>query len=90
LTTTNRKTSTARTPIEVELETLTTWEQSPEIGRALSGTGNHEAISGRKVGPSRQVPLVGNDDLYTAGIDGQNEIVVEVNSALANVQIDRA
>jgi hypothetical protein len=89
LTTTNRKTSTVRTPIEVELETLTTWDHSPEIGRAVSGTDNYEAINGRKVGASRQVPLVGKG-LCTAGIDGQDEIVVEDKSARANVQLDPA
>ncbi len=154
LTTTNRKTSTVRTPIQVELGTLTTWNDIPEIGRAVSGTGHYEAtfdwdadaatgayldfgdtleesmkvwINGRKAGgdvsthptkvrkdvggvgkptiddgTGRQVPLVGKD-LYTGGInwtkpvvdispylvDGQNEIVIEYNSALANVQLDR-
>jgi hypothetical protein len=43
LTTVNRKTSTVETPIEVELETLTTWNDIPEIGRAVSGTGHYEA-----------------------------------------------
>lgn len=154
LTTTNRKTSTVKTPIEVELETLTTWNNIPEVGKAVSGTGRYEAtfnwdadkasgayldfgdtleesmtvwINGQKVGgdvstnptnvkrdvggvgkptiddgTGRQVPLVGKD-LYTGGVswtkpvvdvspylvDGENEIVIEYASALANVQLDR-
>lgn len=43
LTTTNRKTSTVKTPIEVELDTLTTWDNIPEIGKSVSGTGHYEA-----------------------------------------------
>ncbi|WP_344369526.1 glycosyl hydrolase [Agromyces tropicus] len=154
LTTINRKTSTVATPIEVELETLTTWNNIPEIGKAVSGTGRYEAtfdwkankasgayldfgdtlessmkvwINGQKVGgdvstnPTKvrqdvggvgkatiddgtgnQVPLVGKD-LYSGGVswtkpivdvseylvDGENDIVIEYNSVLANVQLDR-
>jgi len=43
LTTTNRKTSTVKTPVEVELDTLTTWDNIPEIGKLVSGTGHYEA-----------------------------------------------
>ncbi|MEE6274185.1 glycosyl hydrolase [Georgenia sp. MJ206] len=43
LTTVNRKTSTAITPIDVQLETLTTWNNIPEVGEAVSGTGHYEA-----------------------------------------------
>jgi hypothetical protein len=154
LTTVNRKTSTAKTTIDVELDTLTTWDQIPEIGRAVSGTGHYEAtfdwdadsasgayldlgatleeslevrINGQKVGggvstnPTKarrdvggvgkptiddgtgaQVPLVGKD-LQSGGIswthpvadvsdylvDGENTIVIDYSSVLANVQHDR-
>jgi hypothetical protein len=154
VTTTNRKTSTVKTPIEVQLDTLATWNNIPEVGRGVSGEGHYEAsfewdadaasgayldfgdrlqesmvvwINGRKVGgevstnPTKvkkdvggvgkatiddgtgtQVPLVGKD-LHTGGVnwmnpvvdvseylvDGQNDIVIEYNSALANVQLDR-
>lgn len=43
LTTTNRKTSTVKTAIDVELDTLTTWNNIPEVGRNVSGTGLYEA-----------------------------------------------
>ncbi|BDZ65487.1 glycosyl hydrolase [Agromyces mangrovi Wang et al. 2018] len=152
--TTNYTTSTVKTAIEVELETLTTWDEIPEVGRAVSGEGRYEAtfewdadaasgayldfgdsleetmavwINGHHVGgdvstnptkvaknvggvgkptiddgTGQQVPLVG-DDLYTGGVsfmkptadvseylvDGENEIVIEYNSVLANVQLDR-
>ena len=43
LTTTNRKTSTDVTPIDVELDTLATWDEIPEVGKAVSGTGHYEA-----------------------------------------------
>ena len=43
LTTTNRKTSTAKTQIDVELEKLTTWDKIPQVGKAVSGTGHYEA-----------------------------------------------
>lgn len=43
LTTTNRKTSTATTDIDVRLDKLTTWDKIPEIGKAVSGTGHYEA-----------------------------------------------
>jgi hypothetical protein len=43
LTTTNRKTSTVVTDIDVELDTLTTWDKIPEVGRAVSGKGYYEA-----------------------------------------------
>ncbi|WP_286308083.1 glycosyl hydrolase [Agromyces mangrovi Wang et al. 2018] len=154
LTTVNRKTSTVETPIEVELESLATWDNIPEVGKAVSGTGHYEAtfdwrankasgayldfgdtlessmkvwINGQKVGgdvstnPSKvrqdvggvgkdtiddgtgtQVPLVG-DDLYSGGVSwtkpvvdvseylvhGENTIVIEYNSVLSNVQLDR-
>lgn len=154
LTTTNRKTSTDITQIDVELDTLATWDEIPEVGEAVSGTGHYEAtfewdaeaadgayldfgdhleesmevwINGEKVGgqvstnptkvrrdvggvdgptiddgTGQQVPLEG-DDLYTGGVswtkpvadvsaylvDGDNEIVIDYSSALANVQLDR-
>jgi hypothetical protein len=154
LTTTNRKTSTVKTPIDVELDTMTTWNNIPEIGRTVSGEGHYEAafdwdadsatgayldfgdgleesmavwINGLKVGgeasanPTKatrdvggvgkptiddgtgnEVPLVGGD-LVTGGVnwmnpvvdvspylvDGENEIVIEYNSVLSNVQLDR-
>lgn len=154
LTTTNRKTSTVTTPINVTLDTLKTWDQIPEVGQAVSGTGRYEAsfrwdaeaasgayldlgrtleesaavwINGEKVGgrastnPTKaradvggvagptidngsgaQVPLVG-DESFTGGInwmrpladigpylrDGDNSIVIEYNSVLSNVQLDR-
>ncbi|WP_207208652.1 glycosyl hydrolase [Nocardioides oleivorans] len=154
LTTTNRKTSTVVTDIDVQLDTLTTWDKIPEVGKAVSGKGHYEAtfdwdagsasgayldfgkdledsmvvwINGRKVGGEKstnptkatkdvggvgkptiddgrgnQVPLVGTD-LYTGGlnwstpvadvsdylVDGENEIVIDYSSALANVQLDR-
>jgi hypothetical protein len=43
LTTTNRKTSTVKTDIDVELDTLTTWDKIPAVGKAVSGTGHYEA-----------------------------------------------
>ncbi|SNT48088.1 hypothetical protein SAMN05421812_10758 [Asanoa hainanensis] len=43
LTTVNRLTSTVKTPISVQLDTLTTWNNIPTVGRALSGTGHYEA-----------------------------------------------
>jgi hypothetical protein len=43
LTTTNRKTSTVVTDIDVELDTLTTWDKIPEVGKAVSGKGHYEA-----------------------------------------------
>lgn len=154
VTTTNRKTSTEITRIDAHLDTLETWDNIPEIGQAVSGTGHYEAtfdwdaaaasgayldfgdsleesmevwINGVKVGgevstnptkvkrdvggvgkatiddgTGQQVPLVGKD-LYTGGvnwmkpladvspylIDGENEIVIDYNSALSNVQLDR-
>ncbi len=154
LATTNRKTSTVKTDIDVQLDTLTTWDKIPEVGKAVSGKGHYEAtfdwdarsasgayldfgdhledsmvvwVNGQKVGghvstnPTKirkdvggvgkptiddgrgnQVPLVGTD-LYTGGIDwstpvadvsdylvdGENTIVIEYSSALANVQLDR-
>ena len=154
VTTTNRKTSTIKTPINVELNTLTTWDNIPSVGKAVSGTGHYRAtfdwdstkatgahldlgdtlseslevrINGRKVGgristnptkarrdvggvgkptiddgTGQQVPLVGKDE-YTGGVnwmkpvtdvteylvDGKNEIVIDYNSALSNVQLDR-
>ncbi|WP_171013184.1 glycosyl hydrolase [Microbacterium sp. 2FI] len=154
LTTVNRATSTIKTPVNVQLETLTTWDQIPEVGKAVSGTGHYEAsftwdadvasgayldfgkdfessmkvwINGEKVGgdvstnPTKvkrdvgglgkptiddgtgnQVPLVGQD-LHTGGVnwstpitdvsdylvDGENKIVIEYNSVLSNVQLDR-
>ncbi|MEO9322801.1 Ig-like domain repeat protein [Nocardioides sp. C4-1] len=43
LTTTNYKSSTLTTDIDVELDTLTTWDEIPEVGRAVSGKGHYEA-----------------------------------------------
>jgi len=43
LTTTNRKTSTVVTDIDVELDKLTTWDKIPEVGKAVSGKGHYEA-----------------------------------------------
>jgi hypothetical protein len=43
LTTTNRFTSTVKTPINVQLGTLTTWDQIPSVGRGVSGTGRYAA-----------------------------------------------
>ncbi|MEA5119317.1 MAG: Ig-like domain-containing protein, partial [Propionicimonas sp.] len=43
LTTTNYKTSTVKTPINVKLDKLTTWDKIPEVGKAVSGTGHYEA-----------------------------------------------
>ena len=43
LTTENRKTSTVMTEIPVQLDTLTTWDQIPEVGKEVSGTGHYEA-----------------------------------------------
>lgn len=154
VTTTNRKTSTDITQIDVQLDTLKTWDEIPEVGQAVSGTGRYEAtfawdgdaasgayldfggsleesmevwINGMKVGgdvstnptkvkrdvggigkptiddgTGQQIPLVGQD-LYTGGVnwmkpladvspylvDGENEIIIEYNSALSNVQLDR-
>lgn len=154
LTTVNRKTSTVTTPLTAQLDTLTTWDKIPAIGRAVSGTGTYKAtftwdaskasgayldfgdnlaesmrvwINGTKVGgdvstnPTKvkkdvggvgkptiddgtgtQVPLVGKEQ-YTGGInwiepiadvspylrDGENSIVIEYSSTLANVQLDR-
>ena len=43
LTTKNYKTSTVVTEIPVELETLTTWDNIPEVGKEVSGVGLYEA-----------------------------------------------
>lgn len=43
LTTVNRKTSTVKTPISVQLDKLTTWNRIPQVGKAVSGTGHYEA-----------------------------------------------
>lgn len=43
LTTVNRKTSTVKTPIKVSLDKLTTWNNIPEVGKAVSGTGHYQA-----------------------------------------------
>lgn len=43
VTTTNRKTSTVKTNINVTLPALTTWNNIPEVGRDVSGTGHYEA-----------------------------------------------
>lgn len=43
LTTVNRKTSTIKTDIEVQLDTLTTWDNIPAVGNSVSGTGHYEA-----------------------------------------------
>lgn len=154
LNTTNRKTSTVKTTITTNLDTLTTWNNIPQIGKSVSGTGHYEAsfnwnakaatgayldfgdrltesmqvwINGKKVGghpssnPSKakrdvggvgkatiddgtgnQVPLGGTEQ-YTGGVnwmrplvdisdylvDGENSIVIDYSSVLANVQLDR-
>ncbi|MCF0134150.1 MAG: hypothetical protein HUJ72_09815 [Blautia sp.] len=44
LTTENRKTSTAITDIEVKLDTLTTWNNIPEVGEEVSGEGHYKAV----------------------------------------------
>ncbi|WP_105567779.1 glycosyl hydrolase [Microbacterium halophytorum] len=41
--TTNRKTSTDVEQIDVRLETLAPWDEIPEIGKEVSGTGHYEA-----------------------------------------------
>src|SRR5207237_719744 len=41
--TTNRKTSTIKTPISVQLDRLTTWDNIPAVGKGVSGTGHYEA-----------------------------------------------
>ncbi|WP_298130505.1 Ig-like domain-containing protein [Micropruina sp.] len=43
LTTVNRKTSTVTTPISVQLDSLTTWNNIPEVGKTVSGTGHYRA-----------------------------------------------
>ena len=43
VTTENRKTSTDVTKIDAELDTLKTWDEIPEVGKAVSGTGRYEA-----------------------------------------------
>ena len=43
VTTVNRKTSTVKTPINVKLDKLTTWDNIPAIGKTVSGTGHYEA-----------------------------------------------
>ncbi|WP_211220916.1 glycosyl hydrolase [Nocardioides insulae] len=43
VTTENRKTSTEITPIDVHLDELKPWDEIPEVGRAVSGTGHYEA-----------------------------------------------
>ena len=43
VTTVNRKTSTVVTEIPVTLETLTTWDNIPEVGKEVSGVGLYEA-----------------------------------------------
>ncbi len=43
LTTENRKTSTVKTEINVTLDTLTTWDNIPEVGQSVSGEGVYEA-----------------------------------------------
>ncbi|GAA1869594.1 glycosyl hydrolase [Asanoa iriomotensis] len=43
LTTVNRLTSTVKTPINVHLDTLTTWNNIPSVGKAVSGTAHYEA-----------------------------------------------
>ncbi|MPV50908.1 LPXTG cell wall anchor domain-containing protein [Pseudactinotalea sp. HY160] len=43
VTTINRKTSTEVTTIEVELPELTTWDEIPEVGQAVSGVGHYQA-----------------------------------------------
>ncbi len=43
VTTENRKTETVYTDINVKLDTLTTWDQIPEVGKEVSGLGHYEA-----------------------------------------------
>jgi hypothetical protein len=43
LTTRNTLTSTVKTPIQVHLDTLATWDNIPQIGQGVSGTGRYEA-----------------------------------------------
>ena len=43
VTTENRKTATVVTEIPVQLDTLTTWDQIPEVGKEVSGLGHYEA-----------------------------------------------
>lgn len=43
LTTTNRKTSTVKTVIDVKLDALKTWNNIPEVGKNVSGRGHYEA-----------------------------------------------
>ena len=43
LTTVNRRTSTVVTEIPVKLDTLTTWDNIPEVGKEVSGVGLYEA-----------------------------------------------
>ncbi|NMO56831.1 hypothetical protein HH310_37375 [Actinoplanes sp. TBRC 11911] len=43
LTTVNTLTSTVTTPIQVQLDTLTTWDNIPQVGKTVSGTGHYEA-----------------------------------------------
>lgn len=69
-----------------------------KVARDVGGVGEPTIDDGT----GQQVPLEG-DDLYTGGVssmkpvvdvsdylvDGENEIVIEYNSALSNVQLDR-
>ena len=41
--TVNTKVETVKTPFSVQLDTLTTWNNIPEIGRNVSGTAHYEA-----------------------------------------------
>ncbi|MBR1812324.1 MAG: hypothetical protein IJ773_00720 [Lachnospiraceae bacterium] len=43
LTTMNTRPATIVTPITVQMDELTTWDNIPEIGQAVSGTGRYEA-----------------------------------------------
>ncbi len=41
--TVNSRVATTKTPIEVELDTLTTWDNIEEVGQSVSGLGHYEA-----------------------------------------------
>ncbi|MCI8497075.1 MAG: hypothetical protein HFE85_02335 [Clostridiales bacterium] len=43
VTTVNRKTSTVKTPVNFTLDKLATWDNIPEVGIKVSGTGRYEA-----------------------------------------------
>ena len=43
VTTVNHKTSTVKTPINVKLDKLTTWDNIPAVGKGVSGSGHYKA-----------------------------------------------